>query len=116
MNLCGCHVTGGADGIVPGLQKRQLSQQESCRDLSRRKLLQDLQDVRAVVKLPFIVFFRALKAKGHHHNVTGHAEFRTAGIFEMSLITAIPALHSVKYAGKSTENPQNFAQTNTGVS
>lgn len=70
MNLSGCHVTGGADRIIPGLQQWQLGQQESCGDLSRGELLQDLQDVRAVVKLPFIVFFGALKARGYHHNVT----------------------------------------------
>lgn len=70
MDLSGRHVAGGADGIVPGLQERQLRQQESRGDLGRGKLLQDLQDVRAVVKLPLIVFFRALKAKGHHRNVT----------------------------------------------
>lgn len=33
----------------------------------------------------------------------GHTEFRRAGIFEMSLINKIPALHSIKYAGKSTK-------------
>lgn len=70
MNLSGCHVTGGADRIVPGFQEWQLSQEESCWDLSRGKLLQHLQDVRAVVKLPFIVFFCALKAKSHHDNVS----------------------------------------------
>lgn len=36
-------------------------------------------------------------------------QFRSAGIFEMSHINKIPALHSINYAGKSAENSQNFA-------
>lgn len=46
----------------------------------------------------------------------GHAEFRRADVLEMSLINKIPALHSIKYAGKTTKSSQNCARTNTEVS
>lgn len=44
----------------------------------------------------------------------GYTESRRADVFEMSLINKIPALHSIKYTGKSTKSSQNFARTNTG--
>ena len=62
VDLRGCEVPGGADGVVPGLQNRELGEQEAGRHPQGRELLQHLQECGAVGELPLVVI-RGLKVK-----------------------------------------------------
>lgn len=55
VDLRGCAVPGGADGVVPGLQNRELGEQEAGRHPQGRELLQHLQERGAVGELPLVV-------------------------------------------------------------
>lgn len=55
MDLRGRAVPGGADGVVPGLQNRELGEQEAGRHPQGRELLQHLQERGAVGELPLVV-------------------------------------------------------------
>ena len=55
VHLVGVHVRGGADGVVPGLQNRELGEQEAGRHPQGRELLQHLQKCGAVGELPLVV-------------------------------------------------------------
>lgn len=56
MDLRGGAVPGGADGVVPGFQDRELGEQEAGRYPQGRELLQHLKECRTVGKLPLVVF------------------------------------------------------------
>ena len=62
MDLRRCAVPGGADGVAPGFQNRELKGQEASRHPQGRELLQHLQDFVAIGELPFVIV-RGLKAK-----------------------------------------------------
>lgn len=64
VDLRGCVVPGGADGVIPGLQDRQLGEQEAGGHPQGRELLQHLQEGGAIGELPLVVI-RRLKAKGN---------------------------------------------------
>lgn len=55
VDLRGCEVPGGADGVVPGLQNRELGEQEAGRYPQGREFLQHLQECGAVGELPLVV-------------------------------------------------------------
>ena len=55
VDLRGFEVPGGADGVVPGLQNRELGEQEAGRHPQGRELLQHLQECGAVGELPLVV-------------------------------------------------------------
>lgn len=70
-------VPGGADGVVPGPQERELREQEAGRHLQGRELLQQLRERGAVAELPPAVL-RGLDAKGGVSGSGGSAlDFRT---------------------------------------
>lgn len=56
VHLRGCAIPGGADGVVPGFQNRELGEQEASRHPQGRELLQHLQECGAVDELPLVVF------------------------------------------------------------
>lgn len=56
VDLFGCVVLGGADGVEAGFQKRELGEQEGSRNPQRWELLQHLQECGAVGELPLVVF------------------------------------------------------------
>lgn len=64
VDLRGCVVPGGADGVIPGLQDRQLGEQEAGGHPQGREFLQHLQEGGAIGELPLVVI-RRLKAKGN---------------------------------------------------
>lgn len=49
-------VPGGADGVVPGFQDRELGEQEAGRYPQGRELLQHLKECGTVGELPLVVF------------------------------------------------------------
>jgi hypothetical protein len=55
VNLRGGVVLGGADGVVAGLQDRELRQQEGSGHMQGRELFKHLQERGVVAELPVIV-------------------------------------------------------------
>lgn len=70
VDLRGCAVPGGADGVVPGFQDRELGEQEAGRHPQGRELPQHLQECGTVGELPRVVL-QGLKGKGGVSN-SGH--------------------------------------------